>query len=54
MKALVELFWFKYSQLQHAVKAGNERLVSMLDREIEPALAAVLHKEAAVVSDLKI
>lgn len=26
----------------------------MLDREIEPALAAVLHKEAADVSDLKI
>ena len=53
MKALVELFWFKYSQLQHAVKTGNERLISMLDREIEPALAAVLHKEAADVSDLK-
>ena len=53
MKALVELFWFKYSQLQHAIKTGNERLVSMLDREIEPALAAVLHKEAIDVSDLK-
>lgn len=53
MKALVELFWFKYSQLQHAVKAGNERLVSMLDREIEPALAAVLHKEAIDVSELR-
>ena len=53
MKALVELFWFKYSQLQHAVKTGNERLVSMLDREIEPALTAVLHKEASDVSELR-
>lgn len=53
MKALVELFWFKYSQLQHAVKAGNENLVSMLDREIEPALAAVLQKEAKDASELR-
>lgn len=53
MKALVELFWFKYSQLQHAVKTGNERLISMLDREIEPALAAVLNKEANDASKLR-
>lgn len=53
MKALVELFWFKYSQLQHAVRAGNERLVSMLDREIEPALEAVLQKEASDASELR-
>jgi len=53
LKALVELFWFKYSQLQHAVKAGNEDLVSMLDREIEPALAAVLHREAQDASELR-
>lgn len=53
MKALVELFWFKYSQLQHAVKSGNDRLVSMLDKEIEPALAAVLQKEAIDVSELR-
>lgn len=53
MKALVELFWFKYSQLQHAVKAGNENLVSMLDKEIEPALMAVLQKEAKDASELR-
>lgn len=53
MKALVELFWFKYSQLQHAVKTGNERLISMLDREIEPALAAVMHREVSDVSELR-
>lgn len=53
MKALVELFWFKYSQLQHAVKSGDERLVSMLDREIEPALMAVLQREAADASELR-
>lgn len=54
MKALIELFWFKYSQLQHAVKTGNEKLVSMLDREIEPALVAVIQKEAADVSELRL
>ena len=53
MKALVELFWFKYSQLQHAVKAGNENLVAMLDREIEPALLAVLQKEATDASEIR-
>lgn len=53
MKALVELFWFRYSQLQHTVKTGNERLVSMLDREIEPALAAVLQKEAGDACELR-
>ena len=53
MKALVELFWFRYSQLQHAVKIGNERLVFMLDREIEPALAAVLQKEAGDACELR-
>ncbi|MBN9056920.1 MAG: PAS domain-containing protein [Rhizobiales bacterium] len=53
MKALVELFWFKYSQLQHAVKAGNRKLVSMLDKEIEPALMAVLQKEAGDAPELR-
>jgi PAS domain-containing protein len=53
LKALVELFWFKYSQLQYAVRTGDEKLVSMLDREIEPALAAVLQKEAQNVGDLR-
>ena len=53
MKALVELFWFKYSQLQRAVKAGNEGLVAMLDREIEPALMVVLQREAKDASELR-
>ncbi len=53
MKALIELFWFKYSQLQHAVKTRNEKLVSMLDREIEPALVAVMQKEACDASELR-
>ncbi len=53
MKALVELFWFKYSQLQHAVETGNESLVCMLDKEIEPALAAVLQREAQDASELR-
>ncbi|WP_242223470.1 PAS domain-containing protein [Shinella zoogloeoides] len=53
MKALVELFWFKYSQLQHAVKVGNENLVAMLDREIEPALMAVLQREARDASEIR-
>lgn len=54
MKALVELFWFKYSQLQHVVRAENENLVAMLDREIEPALTAVLQREAKDSAELRI
>jgi PAS domain-containing protein len=53
LKALVDSFWFKYSQLQHAVKTGNDRLISMLDREIEPALAVVLDREAGDASELR-
>jgi PAS domain-containing protein len=53
LKALVELFWFKYSQLQHAVRSGDERLVAILDREIEPTLTAVFHQEARDMAELR-
>src|SRR5690606_38687484 len=53
LKALVGLFWFKYSQLQHAVRAGDEKLIAMLDREIETALLAVLQKEASDASEFR-
>ncbi|MFT2212667.1 PAS domain-containing protein [Rhizobium giardinii] len=46
MKALIDLFWFKYSQLQYAVKSGDDLLINILDREIEPVLQAIYHEEA--------
>lgn len=53
LRDLVELFWFKYSQLQHAVRNGDEDLVSILDREIEPALDAVFRREARNAGELR-
>ncbi len=53
MKSLVELFWFKYSQLKHAVQSEDEGLVSILDREIEPALASVFRQEAKDNAELR-
>ncbi len=46
MKELIDLFWFKYSQLQYAVKSGDDLLINILDREIEPVLQAIYHEEA--------
>lgn len=46
LKALIDLFWFKYSQLQYAVKSGDDLLINILDREIEPVLDAIYHEEA--------
>lgn len=46
MKNFAELFWFKHSQLQQAVRAGNETLVNVLDREVDTALTAAFQYEA--------
>ncbi|MCF3640108.1 PAS domain-containing protein [Rhizobium sp. TRM95111] len=53
LKTLVELFWFKYSQLKHAIRNGDEKLVSVLDREIEPSLSLIFHRQAASVGELR-
>lgn len=54
MKALIDLFWFKYSQLQYAVKSGDDLLISILDRDIEPVLSAIYHDEASCVADARL
>jgi PAS domain-containing protein len=46
LKELIDLFWFKYSQLQFAVKSGDDLLINILDREIEPVLDAIYREEA--------
>ena len=46
LKELIDLFWFKYSQLQYAVKSGDDLLINILDREIEPVLDAIYREEA--------
>lgn len=46
MKTLAELFWFKHSQLQQAVRAGHESLVNVLDKEVDAALTAAFQYEA--------
>lgn len=53
MKALVDLFWFKYTQLQSAVKRGDEKLIAILDREIEPALTAIFRREARSAGEMR-
>ncbi|OBZ93844.1 hypothetical protein ADU59_19285 [Pararhizobium polonicum] len=54
MKALIELFWFKYSQLQYAVKSGDDLLISILDREIEPVLGAIYQETAETVAEARL
>lgn len=54
LKALIDLFWFKYSQLQYAVKSGDDLLISILDREIEPVLSAIYQEEATNVADARL
>lgn len=54
MKALIELFWFKYSQLQYAVKTGDDLLITILDRELEPVLSAIYQEKAETVAEARL
>ncbi|MCA1440691.1 PAS domain-containing protein [Ensifer sp. IC4062] len=54
MNALIELFWFKYSQLQYAVKAADEHLIGILDRELDPILKAVYDQKAVSIEDARL
>ncbi|MEY9780946.1 PAS domain-containing protein [Sinorhizobium fredii] len=54
MNELIELFWFKYSQLQYAVKIADDHLIGILDRELEPILGAVYAEKAASVEDARL
>jgi PAS domain-containing protein len=54
LKALIDLFWFKYSQLQYAVKSGDDLLIDILDREIAPVLDAIYREEAKDSTDARL
>lgn len=42
MKALIDLFWAKYSDLRQAVEQEDDDAVSRIDREIDPLVKAIL------------
>jgi PAS domain-containing protein len=42
LKALIDLFWSKYSDLRQAVEKEDDAAVSRLDREIDPLVKAIL------------
>ncbi len=42
MLAFVETYSFKCAQLQQAIRSGDDGLVRLLDREIEPLVATIL------------
>lgn len=54
LRELIELFWFKYSQLQYAVKVEDEHLIRLLDREVDPILRAVYDRKASSVEDARL
>jgi PAS domain-containing protein len=42
LKALIDLFWAKYSDLRQAVEEEDDVAVSRIDREIDPLVKAIL------------
>ncbi|APG84818.1 PAS domain-containing protein [Sinorhizobium americanum] len=54
MNELIELFWFKYSQLQYAVRIADEHLVGIIDRELDPILRAVYDAKAGSIEDARL
>jgi PAS domain-containing protein len=41
LEALIDLFWSKYSDLQAAIEAEDEKAMTVLDQEIDPLLLAI-------------
>ncbi|WEX76060.1 PAS domain-containing protein [Sinorhizobium numidicum] len=54
MNHLIELFWFKYSQLQYAVRTADEHLIGILDRELDPMLRAIYDEKAVSVEEARL
>ena len=52
MLSLFEAFSLKCLQLQHAVRLGDDTLVRVLDRELEPLIDAVLAFKAESLADM--
>lgn len=53
MKALIDRFWAKYSQLQLAVRSGDGTLIDILDGEITPLLDDIYESRAGNAADAK-
>ncbi|KQV34677.1 MULTISPECIES: PAS domain-containing protein [unclassified Rhizobium] len=53
MKSLIELFWFKYTQLQQAARAGDDLLMEILGQEIDPVLTAIYEEVATSVAEAR-
>ncbi|WP_075292688.1 PAS domain-containing protein [Pararhizobium arenae] len=54
MKSLIELFWFKYAQLQQAARAGDDLVMEILGQEIDPVLTSIYEEVATTVSDARL
>jgi PAS domain-containing protein len=54
VKTLIDLFWLKYAQLQHAVRSGEILLIDVLDGEIDPLLKAIENEQAETVADARL
>lgn len=53
MKSLIDLFWFKYTQLQQAARAGDDLLMEILGQEIDPVLTAIYEEVATSVTEAR-
>ncbi len=54
LKSLIELFWFKYTQLQQAARAGDDLLMEILGHELDPVLIAIHEEVATDVADARL
>jgi PAS domain-containing protein len=52
LRALFEAVSLKNLQLQQAVRSGNDQLVRVLDREIDPLMSALVSYRASDVDDI--
>lgn len=54
MQGLIEQFWVKHAQLQHAVSAGDYHLIHYLDREIDPLLKSIVDYPAETKAEARL
>lgn len=54
MQALIDSFWAKHAQLQHAVSVGDDLLIDYLDREIDPLLKTIVERQAASTAEARL
>lgn len=54
LKTLVERFWQQYSRLRHAVETNDALAVEALDRELDPILETIIHKETRNPDEIRI